>query len=58
MTEIDKEMIATWIGDLVIVKTFLGLKFQAAVMKKIAKLKNTTYIQLLSQIIISISSNQ
>ena len=43
MTEIDKEMIATWIKDLVIVKTFLGLKFQAAVIKKIAKLKNTTY---------------
>ncbi|GBD88961.1 MjaI restriction endonuclease [bacterium BMS3Abin03] len=43
MTQIDKEIIETWIGDLVIVKTFLGLKFQAAVIKKIAKLKNTTY---------------
>lgn len=43
LTKIDREMIETWIKDLVIVKTFLGLKFQVAILKKIAKLKNTTY---------------
>lgn len=34
MHKIDKEMIRRWIRDLVIVKTFLGLKFQEAILKK------------------------
>lgn len=38
--KIDRETIGCWVRDLVIVKTFLGLKFQEAVLKKGAELKN------------------
>ena len=43
ITKIDKEMVRQWVGDLVLVKTFSGLKFQEAILKKIAELKHTTY---------------
>ena len=33
MNKIDREMIGCWVRDLVVVKTFLGLKFQEAVFK-------------------------
>lgn len=36
MTQIDKDMIESWVRDLVIVKTFVGLKFQEAILKKVA----------------------
>lgn len=40
---IDGEMISNWIKDLVIIKTFIGLKFQEAILSKIANLIKTTY---------------
>lgn len=41
--QIDKEMISNWVKDLVIIKTFMGLKFQEAILSKIANIFNTTY---------------
>ncbi len=41
--EIDKDMIKNWLQDLVIVKTFLGFKFQEAILKKGAELLKTNY---------------
>ena len=41
--KIDKQMVKDWIEELVIVKTFSGLKFQEAILKKIALHFNTTY---------------
>ena len=40
---IDKPMIRSWVEDLVLEKTFIGLRFQEAILKKVAKIKNTTY---------------
>ena len=37
MNQIDHEMIDNWVKDLVIVKTFIGLKFQEAILKSVAK---------------------
>jgi hypothetical protein len=36
MTQIDKEMVEKWVTDLVILKTFVGLKFQEAILKSVA----------------------
>lgn len=36
-------MVNEWAKDLVLVKTFLGLKFQAAVLKKAAEIKGVDY---------------
>jgi hypothetical protein len=36
ITKIDEEMIKAWVKDLVIVKTFVGLKFQEAILKRVA----------------------
>ncbi|MDZ7725703.1 MAG: MjaI family restriction endonuclease [candidate division KSB1 bacterium] len=41
--EIDKEMVKEWVKDLVIIKTFIGLKFQEAILSKTAKLLQTSY---------------
>ncbi|MBI3051382.1 MjaI family restriction endonuclease [Candidatus Woesearchaeota archaeon] len=43
INQIDKEMVKKWVEDLVIDKTFIGLKFQEAILKRIAKMKNATY---------------
>ena len=43
MTKIDKEMIEKWVKDLVIVKTFIGLKFQEAILRSVATELKTTY---------------
>lgn len=40
---IDKPMIKKWVEDLVLEKTFIGLRFQEAILKKVASLKNTNY---------------
>lgn len=40
---IDKEMIQKWTEELVLEKTFIGLKFQEAILKKIASIKSTNY---------------
>lgn len=36
MMKIDKEMVEKWVKDLVILKTFIGLKFQEAILKSVA----------------------
>ena len=41
--KIDKEMVEKWVNDLVIVKTFMGLRFQEAILKKAAELKGVTF---------------
>lgn len=40
---IDKDMIKKWVEDLVIAKTFTGLKFQGSILKKIANLKSQSF---------------
>ena len=40
---IDRPMIKKWVEDLVLEKTFIGLKFQEAILKKVALIKNTDY---------------
>jgi len=43
INQIDENMVKKWVEDLVIDKTFIGLKFQEGIIKRIAKLKNTSY---------------
>lgn len=43
INQIDENMVRKWVEDLVIDKTFIGLRFQEAILKRIAKLKNTNY---------------
>ena len=43
INHIDEKMIKKWIEDLVIDKSFIGLKFQEAILKRVSKLKNTSY---------------
>lgn len=40
---IDEKMVKDWVEELILVKTFSGLKFQAAILKKIAELEGTSY---------------
>ncbi len=40
---IDEDMVRQWVRDLVIVKTFIGLKFQEAILQKIAEEFGTSY---------------
>jgi len=43
LNKIDQTVVEQWVRDLVIVKTFIGLRFQEAVLKKGAEIKNTNY---------------
>jgi len=43
INQIDETMIRQWVRDLVVVKTFVGLRFQKAVLKKIAEKFMTHY---------------
>ncbi len=43
MNEIDREMIEKWVYDLVVIKTFIGLRFQEAVLKKVSQILNKSY---------------
>ncbi|MBI5598556.1 MAG: MjaI family restriction endonuclease [Deltaproteobacteria bacterium] len=43
INKIDDKMVDEWVRDLVIVKTFLGLKFQEAILKKGAEIKKVGY---------------
>jgi len=43
INKIDKEMIQRWVRDLVIVKTFIGLRFQEAILSKMAGIMKTLY---------------
>jgi hypothetical protein len=37
IVQIDKKMVRDWVEDLVITKTFVGLRFQEAILKRIAE---------------------
>jgi hypothetical protein len=41
--KIDRDMIEQWVRDLVVVKTFMGLRFQEAILKKGAEIGNLDY---------------
>lgn len=43
MDLIDRPMVEAWVRDLVLVKTFIGLRFQEAILRKIAEQRNTPY---------------
>lgn len=43
INQIDKAMVKEWVKDLVIDKTFIGLKFQEAILKRVAKMKKLSY---------------
>jgi hypothetical protein len=43
LNKIDRATVEKWVRDLVIVKTFAGLRFQEAILKKGAEIKGTTY---------------
>ena len=43
INKIDSKMIGNWVKDLVIIKTFIGLKFQEAILSKAATILKTTY---------------
>ncbi len=43
MTKIDRDMVERWVKDLVIIKTFIGLKFQEAILKSVANYFKTSY---------------
>ncbi len=43
MGKVDRKMVEQWVRDLVIVKTFAGLRFQEAILKKGAEIKGMSY---------------
>ncbi len=43
LNQIDESMVKRWVRDLVIVKTFIGLRFQEAILKKVANMFNLNY---------------
>jgi len=43
LNKIDRATVEQWVRDLVIVKTFAGLRFQEAILKKGAEIKGTGY---------------
>ena len=40
---IDENMIRAWVEDLVIAKSFTGIRFQGAILSRVAKMKRTTF---------------
>lgn len=40
---IDRNMVKAWVEDLILVKTFIGLKFQEAILKKLSEIKGCDY---------------
>lgn len=43
MDKIDQAVVERWVRDLVIVKTFIGLRFQEAILKKVAEVKGVDH---------------
>lgn len=41
--KIDGALVEKWVKDLVVMKTFVGLRFQEAILKRIAQLRDSTY---------------
>lgn len=40
---VDRDLVKKWVRDLVLTKTFVGLKFQEAILKKISEIKMCSY---------------
>lgn len=43
ITKVDRNLVRKWVEDLTIIKTFTGLKFQGAILAKVAEMKATNY---------------
>lgn len=43
LNQINEETVGKWVKDLVIAQTFMGLKFQEAILKKVAEIKKCNY---------------
>jgi uncharacterized protein YukE len=43
MNKIDQSTVEQWVKDLVVVKTFIGLRFQEAILKRGAEIRGTDY---------------
>lgn len=43
ITKVDKNLVRRWVEDLTIIKTFTGLKFQGAILAKVAEVKGTKF---------------
>lgn len=43
MEEIDEKMVRTWVEDLVINKTYTGMRFQKAILERVAECLETSY---------------
>ena len=43
MSKIDRQLVENWVHDLVIIKTFIGLRFQEAILGKIGEFLKKTY---------------
>jgi hypothetical protein len=43
MEIIDKDLVRKWVRDLVLTKTYTGLRFQESILKRIAKVKRQSY---------------
>jgi len=43
MDKIDEKTIRTWVEDLVLVKTFVGIRFQEAILKRVAQMLKKRY---------------
>ncbi|NMB99481.1 MAG: MjaI family restriction endonuclease [Thermoanaerobaculaceae bacterium] len=43
LNNIDEDIVREWVTDLVIVKTFIGLRIQEAILRKIAEIRDETY---------------
>ena len=41
--KIDRNLVKSWVEDLILVKTFAGLKFQEAILKRLAEIKGCDY---------------
>ena len=40
---IDPSLVKSWVADLILVKTFIGLRFQEAILKKLSEIKGCDY---------------
>jgi hypothetical protein len=43
IAQIDRAMVREWVEDLVLIKTFAGLRFQQSILKRVAMLRKTDY---------------
>ena len=43
LAQIDRSMVEAWVRDLVLTKTFVGLRFQEAILKRVAEAKELSY---------------